>query len=63
MPCFVPKKIGDSVQKYVNYNRIKIDQRENKTGRNSAMKQEVCYTELVSAGGSTVLKGGLQSGL
>lgn len=38
--CCVPKRISGSLQKYLNYNRIKIDQRENEAGTNSAMNQE-----------------------
>lgn len=35
MPCFVAKRIGGSLQKYVKYNRIKIDQSENRPRTNS----------------------------
>ena len=40
MPCFVPKRVGGSLQKYANYNRIKIDQRENKAGTNTKELRE-----------------------
>lgn len=37
LACVVAKRIGGSLQKYVRYNRIKIDQSENRARTNSPM--------------------------
>lgn len=40
LPRFVAKRIRGSLQKYGKYNRIKIDQLENRAGTNSTVNQD-----------------------